>query len=541
MVGVPYEVEPEGDVVFIGRSSDAGIVVPDRSMSRRHAKLIREGDGWLIEDLGSRNGTLLDGNRVNGAMPVGVGSTLKIGSTTITIGKVAGEEPVPIGSGVGGHTLFRSAAELLEEPQAITKGSAEASDEVFRRYTARLKVLNEVHQSLDRSLALDELLELILDRAFDNLGPEEGTIFLKGDDGDYHRVASRSIKEEDPKTLYSSNLMQEVVERGQAALVFDTTIDERFNQAMSLLDAGVRSLVAAPLLDPSGALGMIVLGSTIGTRQFNEGDMELLTALASVAAMRIRNTRLAEEALERERLERDVALAREIQVGLLPDAMPEIEGWQLYADNIPSRGVSGDFYKVERIDDGRCAVMVADVSGKGIAASLLTASLEALTAGPIHDGTDPEVICRRVSHLLFERTPPEKFATGFLAFFDPATAVFRYCNAGHNPGIIMRGDGSVEWLGSNGMPLGILPEASYGCSEVELGLGDTVVIYTDGLTEAENPEEEEYGEKRLAEVCANNRAEGLNALAGVIGNDQDEFVRGVPYVDDRTVLMVRRV
>ncbi len=541
MVGVPYEVEPEGDVVFIGRSSDAGIVVPDRSMSRRHAKLIREGDGWLIEDLGSRNGTLLDGNRVNGAMPVGVGSTLKIGSTTITIGKVAGEAPGPIGSGIGGHTLFRSAAELLEEPQAITKGSVDASDEVFRRYTARLKVLNEVHQSLDRSMALDELLELVLDRAFDNLGPEEGTIFLKGDDGGYHRVASRSIKETNPKSLYSSNLMQEVVERGQAALVFDTTIDERFNQAMSLLDAGVRSLVAAPLLDPSGALGMIVLGSTIGTRQFNEGDMELLTALASVAAMRIRNTRLAEEALERERLERDVALARQIQVGLLPKALPEIEGWRLYAHNIPSRGVSGDFYKVEAIDDGSCAIMVADVSGKGIAASLLTASLEALAAGPIHDAVPPEKICDRVSHLLFERTPPEKFATCFLASFDPRSGVFRYCNAGHNPGIVMRGDGSVEWLGSNGVPLGILPEASYGCSEMELNVGDTVVLYTDGLTEAENPEEEEYGEKRLADLCAEHRGESLDELAATISADQDAFVRGVPYVDDRTVVMLSRL
>jgi len=540
-VGVPFEIEPEGEVVIIGRSSDAGIVVADRSMSRRHARLVRGDDGWVIEDLGSRNGTLLDGSRVDGSMPIRAGSTLKIGSTTINVGAPAGKTAGVIGSGISGHTVFKSAAELLEEPEEISSGSLRAPDDMLRRYTEKLRLLNEVHQSLDRALPLDDLLELILDRAFDSLRPEEGTIFLKGDDGDYHRVATRSIKEKDPRTLYSSNLMQEVIEKGQAALVFDTTVDERFNQAMSLLDAGVRSLVAAPLLDPSGALGMIVLGSTLGTRHFNEDDMELLTSLASVAAMRIRNTRLAEEALERERLERDVALARQIQVGLLPEAMPEIEGWKLFADNIPSRGVSGDFYKVDRIDDGRCAVMVADVSGKGIAASLLTASLEALTAGPIHDGTDPDVICRRVSHLLFERTPPEKFATGFLGFFDKETAVFRYCNAGHNPGIVMRSDGSVEWLTSTGMPLGILPEAGYGCAEVELGVGDTVVLYTDGLTEAENPEEEEYGEEKLADLCAEHREESLDELATTISADQDAFVRGVPYVDDRTVVMVRRV
>jgi serine phosphatase RsbU (regulator of sigma subunit) len=541
--GVPYDYEPEGDTVIIGRSSDAGIAIPDRAMSRRHARLFRDGDEWLVEDLGSRNGTLLNGRRITDSVAVGIGTTLRIGSTTIHVGEGKGVQPPRAAAGLefDGHTVFRSAAELLKEPQAISSGDVIPEDDVLRRYTARLKVLNEVHQSLDLAIPLEDLLELILDRAFDNLRPEEGTIFLKGADGEYYQAASRSVKGEGSRTLYSSNLVQQVVEKGQAALVLDTTADERFNQAMSLLDAGVRSLVAAPLLDPSGALGMIVLGSTLGIRQFTEGDMELLTSLASVAAMRIRNTRLAAQALERERLERDVALARQIQVGLLPNALPVLEGWELYARNIPSRGVSGDFYKVEQIDDGSCAIMVADVSGKGIAASLLTASLEALAAGPIHDGVAPDEICAGVSHLLFERTPPEKYATGFLAGFSPETGVFRYCNAGHNSGIVLRAGGDVELLESTGMPLGILPTGTYGLGEVALESGDTVVLYTDGLTEAENPDEEEYGEERLAELCATHRGESLDDLATTISADQDAFVRGVPYVDDRTIVMVRKV
>lgn len=540
--GVPFDYEPQDDDVIVGRSSDAGIAVPDRSMSRRHARLYREGDEWLVEDLGSRNGTLLNGRRITEATPVGIGTVLRIGSTTVNVTEGAGETPLTsAGIEFDGHTVFRSAAELLKEPQEISSGAVMVEGDVLRRYTARLKVLNEVHQSLDRALPLEDLLELILDRAFDNLRPEEGTIFLKGADGEYYRAASRSIKGDNSKTLYSRNLVQQVVEKGQAALVLDTTADERFNQAMSLLDAGVRSLVAAPLLDPAGALGLIVLGSTLGIRQFTEGDMELLTSLASVAAMRIRNTRLAEQALERERLERDVALARQIQVGLLPKALPEIDGWELYAHNIPSRGVSGDFYKVELVDDGSCAIMVADVSGKGIAASLLTASLEALAAGPIHDAVPPEKICDRVSHLLYERTPPEKYATGFLASFDPETGLFGYCNAGHNPGFVLREAGGVEQLESTGMPLGILPSGVYGASDVTLEKGDTVVLYTDGLTEAENPDEEEYGEERLAELCAEHRNESLDDLAATISADQDAYVRGVPYVDDRTVVLVRRV
>jgi serine phosphatase RsbU (regulator of sigma subunit)/pSer/pThr/pTyr-binding forkhead associated (FHA) protein len=541
-MGPAYDQNLDGDSIIIGRSSDAGLAVPDRSMSRRHARLYSEGGEWFVEDLGSRNGTLLNGRRITEPSAVGVGTTLRIGSTTLNVteGNAAKPPLTSAGLELDGQTVFRSAAELLREPQDLQSDAASADNAALLRYAARLKVLTEVHQALDKSLALEDLLELILDRAFDNLRPEEGTIFLKGADGEYYRAATRSIKGGERKSLYSRNLVQQVVEKGQAALVLDTTVDERFNQAMSLLDAGVRSLVAAPLLDPAGALGMIVLGSTLGVKQFTEGDMELLTSLASVAAMRIRNTRLAEEALERERLERDVALARQIQVGLLPDALPEIEGWQLYAHNIPSRGVSGDFYKVELIDDGSCAIMVADVSGKGIAASLLTASLEALAAGPIHDAVAPHEVCGRISHLLFERTPPEKYATGFLASFEPSTGVFKFCNAGHNPGIVLRSGGEVEWLESTGMPLGILPTGSYGPGEVTLDEGDTVVLYTDGLTEAENPNEDEYGEERLAKLCANHRDRPLDELASIISNDQDDFVRGVPYADDRTVVLVRR-
>ena len=539
--GLPFSHEPTGDSIVVGRSSDAEIAVPDRAMSRRHARLYRNGDSWYVEDLGSRNGTLLDGRRVEATSLLSPGSSLRIGSTTINVNGSASHDAADDGPALDGHTVFRSAAELLQEPKAALTGTGAESAEALRRYAARLKVLTDIHQTLDRTMGLDELLELILDRAFETLRPEEGSIFLRADNGEYVRAATRSLRAGTSRTLYSRSLVEQVVERRQAALVLDTAADERFNQAMSLLNAGVRSLVAAPLLDPAGPLGMIVLGSTLGIRQFNEGDMELLASLASIAAMRIRNTRLAEQAVERERLEREVALARQIQVGLLPDRLPEVAGWRMVARNIPSRGVSGDFYKVELVDDGSCAVMVADVSGKGIGASLLTASLEALAAGPIHDGEPPDEVFGRVSHLLFERTPPEKYATGFLATLEPAGGAFRYCNAGHNPGILLRSAGDVEWLASTGVPLGILPSGAYTTAEVAVEPGETVVIYTDGLTEAESPDDEEYGEERLAELCARHRDDDLEAMAAAIAADQDAFVRGVPYADDRTIVLIRRV
>ncbi len=542
--GAPFDHALDGDSFVIGRSSKADLTIPDRSMSRMHARLYKNEGAWFIEDLGSRNGTLLGGRPVNDPARLGHGSVMQIGSTSITLREATRPSPSAprTTSSSDSHTIFRSAAELLQEPEEIRTDSVTPMGEGLRRYADRLRLLTEVNQALDRTMSLGDLLELILDRAFEHLGPEDAAIYLRNDKGGYDLAASRSVGAGDPEILFSTSLMEEVVENGQAALVLDAQTDERFNEAMSLLDAGVRSLVAAPLQDPDGALGLIVLGSRLTLRQFEEEDMQLLASLASVAAMRIRNVHLAEEAAERRRLEQEVALAREIQVSLLPSSLPEVEGWDIVAGNIPSRGVSGDFFKVElRHDESEIVLMLSDVSGKGIGASLLTASLEALSAGPIHDGVAPEDIFRSVSHLLFERTPPEKYATSFLAAVDPESGILRYCNAGHNPALLLRANGDTEWLDSTGMPLGILPAGEFTAGERTLEVGDTLVLYTDGITEPENPEEEEYGQERLAKVCVENRAEPIAELMAAIEKDLYNFVRGVPFVDDRTLVLIRRL
>jgi sigma-B regulation protein RsbU (phosphoserine phosphatase) len=542
--GSPFDHALEGESFVVGRSSKADLTIPDRSMSRMHARLYQDQGKWFVEDLGSRNGTLLGGRAVDHPAQLGHGSVIQVGSTSITLREATRPASTAIKTPPShdSHTIFKSTAELLQEPAEIRTDSVTPMGEGLRRYADRLRLLTEVNQALDRMISLDELLELILDRAFEHLGPEEAAIYLRTEDGGYERAAGRSVGGGNPEILFSTSLMKQVVEGRQAALVLDAQTDERFQEAMSLLDAGVRSLVAAPLLDPDGALGLIVLGSRMTVRQFEEEDMELLASLASVAAMRIRNVHLAEEAEERRRLEQEVALARKIQVSLLPDCLPEVEGWDIVAGNIPSRGVSGDFFKVElRHDGSEVVLMLSDVSGKGIGASLLTASLEALAAGPIHDGVQPEEIFNSVSHLLFERTPPEKFATSFLATVDPKTGVLHYCNAGHNPALLLREDGEFEWLESTGMPLGILETGAFTAGERTIGLGDTLILYTDGITEPENPEEEEYGEDRLSEICVKNRSESIAQMIAAIEVDLYRFVRGVPFLDDRTLVLIRRL
>jgi serine phosphatase RsbU (regulator of sigma subunit) len=541
--GEPFEHPLGSSPLVVGRASECGLVIADRFLSRRHARLFLEHGAWLVEDLGSRNGTLLNGRRIERAEKIKEGDQLQLSGSVIAVlpETPTRSEPDSALSELSEHTIFRRASDLMDS-QAEQDDTESDMPQPSRRYTDRLRMLNDVHQALARSIELDDLLDLILGRAFEHLQPEEGVIYLKSPDASYYRAAFRSLRDESSDYLYSSTLITEVIEKGLAALVLDVESDERFSAAKSILASGVRSLVAAPLLDSEGSLGMIALNSRVHRRQFSEEDMELLVSLASVAALRIRNLRLAVEAAERRRLEEEMRLARQIQVALLPDRLPDLPGYGLHAGNIPSLGVSGDYYEVvERNNETECVMMIADVSGKGIAASLLTASLEALAAGPIEVGHPPERVCQLVSRRLFRRTPAAKYATAFMVVLEHATGKLTYCNAGHNPSLLVRASGEIELLGPTGLPLGLVEEAPYASLVTELRPGDNLVLYTDGITEALDPHEEEYGSERLQEVCKRNRGEAPAVLFEAIESDLEEFAQGQPFHDDRTLLLLQRL
>jgi sigma-B regulation protein RsbU (phosphoserine phosphatase) len=530
-IGEPFQHRCDGDSLVVGRSSKADLVLSDRFLSRQHARFYREGDVWMVEDLGSRNTTLLNGRPVGEPMRLAAGDTVKLSETVITVegsDEAAAAQPARPGQVSSSDTIvLRSASELLAQAERESAG--------------RLKLLNDVHRALAGSLTLPELLELVLDRAFAHLGPEEAVVFLKTPRGDLERAATRRAAGARGDHFYSRSLEHEVAEKGQAALVLDAQTDERFAAAESILSSGVRSLIAAPLLDEAGSLGMIVLSSRVHVRRFSEQDMELLVAFASVAALRIRNLSLAEEAARRRELEKELTLARTIQLALLPESLPDIPGYSVYASNDASRAVSGDFYEFQRRDEGEEQVIViADVSGKGMAASLLAASFDALLMGPIEVGYATDVICAKVSRRLFTRTPPERYVTAFVAAVDPVAGRLTYTNAGHNAGLLLRSDGTVQRLEANGLPIGLFPVVEYDRVDLPLSPGDLLVLYTDGITEASDPEGDEFGLDRLEAAVRAHACEPLTKIAEAVEAALEAFVAGEPYGDDRTVVMLRR-
>lgn len=538
----PFEREISGDEALLGRSEECHVVIPDRAVSRRHARLFQRDGKWFVEDAGSRGGTRLNGTPVDQANPVAPGDEIAIGQSTLTIlGKeksAAPRRPSGNSSIAPGQSVYKSADALLRES---VSGAVVTTDvEGLRRRAARLELLNAVHQALSRSIALDDLLEMILDKAFEALQPEEGVIVLRDGPGEYRKAVQRRAPGSVGDGILSRTLLEEVVEKKQAALVCDVAADTKFGTAASIRMSGVRSLIAAPLYDEEGPLGMIALDSRAFVRPFGEDDLELLTSMGAVASLRIRNVALLQESIERRRLEEELQLARSIQLGLLPRKLPTPDGWSLFGTSFPSRFVSGDHYQVVEREGGEILMMTSDVSGKGMAAALLTASLEALSAVPIEAGLPVEDLCRRVSKLLFQRTPPAKYATSFVATVELASGHLRYTNAGHNPGLVVRAGGEIERLASTGVPLGMLPEAPFGAKELDLAPGDLLVVYTDGIVEAFDPTDEEFGLERLEAVCRDHRTAPLGELSNTIDRELEKFVRGVPYPDDRTLVLLRR-
>ncbi|MDH3402658.1 MAG: SpoIIE family protein phosphatase [Acidobacteriota bacterium] len=541
--GEPFAVPLHGEELVIGRGTDCDVTIADSFLSRRHARLFKDGDSWRLEDLGSRNGTFLSGVRVEGPMPIAAGDEIALSSSVVRI-----EDPAAPRAparprretSAGDHTVFRSASELLAS-QATISPQSEESVEILQSHAQRLQILNDVHQVLARSLSVEELLETLLGRTFDLLRPEEAVIVLREPDGSFRQAARKTAKGYEEHHLLSQTLIREVADNGQAALVLDVARDDRFAQAESILDAGVRSLIAAPLADAEGSLGMIALNSRLHRHRFNEADMELLTSLGSVAALRLRNLELAEEAAERRRLEDEVRLARTIQLALLPSELPTLEGYELHGATEPSQGVSGDFFEVvEGADGATCFFVVTDVSGKGISASLLTASIEALLAGPLEAGLEPDRICAEVSKRLWDRTSAAKYATALLVRLEPASGALTYANAGHNPALVVRAAGESEALAASGPPIGLLPTPEFASRRADLGAGDLLVLYTDGITEAANPAGEEFGLERLREICLALRAAPLEDLDAAVNRALLDFAAGEPFADDRTLVLLRR-
>ncbi|CAN5548829.1 hypothetical protein BH23ACI1_BH23ACI1_29910 [soil metagenome] len=544
-VGPPLTRPLDGRPMVFGRSTEADVVCSDSSMSRRHAQVLGEAGSWFVEDLGARNGTFLNGVRIEGRERLVIGDVVKMGATLVRLVDPAAPASGPASpsrgsAGLGderlGSTIFRPIEEIL--PGEVTAPDAPAVDPA--RLAARLKALNNFHRALGQVISLGALLDLLLDQLFAVLQPEEGVILLRQPDGSLKTAASRRQPGATGDLLVSQRLIEEVVTKNAAAIVTDIAFDERFAMAQSMVAAGVRGILAAPFTDAEGCVGMVAVYSRTRIRRFSEEDLELLVSLASAAALRIRNVGLAEEAAARRVQDRELTLASEIQMGMLPGAMPARPEIDLAARLIPARAVGGDLYDFLVLGEAVWFI-VADAAGKGVSAALFMAVTRTLFRAIARDDITVSTVIERMNAELARDNDRQVFVTALVGRLSLDTGELVCCNAGHHPIHRIAGDGSVQPLAGDcgGIALGILEDATYQEARATIEPGDTLLLFTDGVTEAINGSGELFSDARLLHALDSCAGRPAAAIVDRILEAVNAFADGTPQEDDITLMALR--
>lgn len=407
----------------------------------------------------------------------------------------------------------------------------------------RLALLYRLSQAFNSTLDLDEVLNRVMDEVIAATQAERGFVMLAEPDGRLTFRAARGMDQrtlEAPQFQISRSLVERVAYEGQPVLTSDAQHDARFSMRQSVISMGLRSILCVPLTIKDQVKGVIYVDNRRLTGIFTPADLELLVAIAANAAMAIENARLYRVAVEKGRLERELQMAAEVQISLLPQETPQIAGWELAARWLPATEVAGDFYDFLPCGAGSLGWLVADVSGKGMPAALFMALSRSLIRASMTAARALADGMAQANRLICADAANGMFVTLFYAELDPTGGV-TYVNAGHNPPLLCgpARPQPVE-LTRTGILLGVDEGAIYTQRSVSLAPGDFLVCYTDGVTEALDATGREFGVERLAQASAAAAAGPAPAIADAIVAAVGEFTGGGPPFDDVAIVIVKK-
>jgi serine phosphatase RsbU (regulator of sigma subunit) len=530
----PIPLEGEAQSWTLGRSSQSDVAIPDASLSRQHARISIKGGIAYLEDLGSLNGTTLNGERITVPHPLHEDDEIQLGQVPLRLGPTERGPRVRIGADTDASSSAGSIVLPLDRLRSAS-GRKEAPE------TLRLREVILEIQGLALELLEDsppeQLLAHLLDRLWTLLQPRRAAVLIQDAKG-LHTVASRGPEGNQP-ILLARSLVNAALQRKESVL-FNTLDDNKGLASDSIVSSGITSAMVTPLEHRGVVKGLLYLDARLPRPAFTEEDLLLASTLAHLATAKLEQARMREEAMARKKVDQELDLARHIQQGLLPGFPPDIEGYEVQGNNLPSRQVSGDLFGWWPRGDGRWLFCLADVSGKGLGPGLLMASLQATLEAWTERDISTADLAFQLSKMLARHTDGRRFVTAFLALLDPRTGTLTYTNAGHNPALFIQPDGTVRNLEAQGLPLAMLPGNPYEEATLDMAAGDLLVVYTDGITEAADPQDEEFGLEALTTLLVARRQEPLLALDAAVLGELDRFTQGNPYLDDRTLLMLRR-
>jgi sigma-B regulation protein RsbU (phosphoserine phosphatase) len=409
-------------------------------------------------------------------------------------------------------------------------------NDVNRRLDKKNQELNtlfEISKEINSTLEGDKIVSVLAYALMGELMAQRCMIFAS-ENGKFELYVNKGFRGEETKTFEEESFLKRLQQISQPALTSKLVEDDL---RTTLQTNGVQLLV--PMVSQSVVRGLVLLGEKITKADYLDDDLEFSSTLCNAAMISIENARLFKETLEKQKLEEELAIAREIQQRLLPKEAPQLGDFELAAINIPTRQVGGDYYDYFPIDNNRYLITIADVSGKGVPAALLMTNLQATLHAMTTTDVPFEQIVFRINNFVHQNTTMDKFITAFFAIFDRETGAMTSINAGHNPPYVLHADGSFETLSEGGLLMGMFPNAPYKSESRQLHEGDWVVMYTDGVSEAMSANSEEFGEKRLEEIIRAGRDTSAAGMIEAISNAVKKHTEGAPQSDDITLVILR--
>jgi sigma-B regulation protein RsbU (phosphoserine phosphatase) len=529
------------DRISLGRSSANELCYPDDSgLSRQHLAITKSDGAWFVEDLGSKNGTQLNGQRIEKKLPFRPGDRVSAGHLVIEFAEHAPEMSKTVVFVEPGESFSSSSTTVVQNLDAVIgPQTADMNKTQVMQGSPQMFALIRAGRELAGHRPLGELFKVILDLSVDAVCAGRG-VLMTLENGVLEVRAHRG-----EGFQISTTVRDRVLNEKASLLVRDAQLDQALREHMSIVEQKVRSMLAVPLQTNDRVIGLIYVDSPHLIREFSREDLNLLTVMANVAAIRIEHARLNEVEEAERAMAKDMEQAAHIQAGLLPSKAPDVAGMDIAGKTAACRTVGGDYYDFLPFADGRVAMLVGDVAGKGMPASLLMSSLQARVQVLFEEPDDLARKVARLNKIICSNCPDNRFITFFMTVANPSTGELVYTNAGHNPPLIVRAlskDGpKFELLGGGGMILGILPMATYEESRVVMERGDILVLFSDGVTEAANPADEDFGEERLAALVASMRDQPADDIVNAIHSAVLDFSEGAPPADDITVVVARRL
>lgn len=413
----------------------------------------------------------------------------------------------------------------------------------LRTAVAELSILNDIATTITSTHSIEHIVDLIVRKCVKHLKVEQGAVMIL-DEKNQSNPLKTMIRQQD--TLYDmlpyrldAQLTGWMLKNQTPLVVKDLKEDSRF-QSFIDENSPIKSLLGVPLILKGKMTGVLTVFNKHANEGFTDGDQRLLSIIAAQSAQIIENARLYLEEQNLMLMQEEMRLAAETQINLLPKSIPKVADYQIAGKSIPAKDVGGDYYDFIQVDDNNFAFCLGDVSGKGMSAAMLMSNLQATLRAQILTGVNSTETITRANTLLYQNTDSTKFVTLFLGIINIETNEIKYCNAGHNNPYHYDTNNQVKELDIGGLILGFQPDSSYLGGSIPFQPDDLLVLYSDGITEAMNDKNEEFGEERLTGLITKYKREDIYKLIDRIIDEVNKFSGGVPQSDDMTLMIIKR-